>query len=369
MCKLLAYHNFDPNLPTAVGLKINKAIQHLFYINSYGQTDGSGIMYMDEEGSYGYIKDALPSTVFLQLNVFNDIKLDLYKNTFLAAHTRYSTVGGNSWENTHPFEFGKYVGMQNGTIALGCDHKSLVPGTKSPCSVDSASVFWSMDQQGIANTFKQYEGEGVFLFMDVEASTFNIIKNEHRTLHKAKVTGHNVYFYSTDSAAIQLVCDRAALPIDPIEKVPNNTLLTYDLQGTLVETPMQVENDSFTYGYYNRYGTYVNYGTTPSYPTKTNLHNTTSKVIPLPSRAAPTAWDDDDGYAIYSVPITTKPTDDYITDCDFCASPLFKYNMIYSDNPSLQDSKYVCCSSCVKETEEATGASMQLVSLSAKGEY
>lgn len=323
---------------------------------------------MEPTGEYGFLKDSLPSPILLQLNSFSDIKTDLYKNTFLAAHTRYSTVGLNSWENSHPFECGKYLGMQNGTIGTSCNHKYLVPGMTSPHEVDSASVFWSMEQQGIEATFDEYEGEGVFLFFDTEASTFNIIKNKHRTLHFAKLTGYSTYLYSTDKAALQLVCDRASLDIDEIYALKNDTLLTYTLDGNLTQTPIIVKEPTYNWGKYGTsYGSYG--GSSRSTYGSYSKPATSSKVSTLPVKHSHIKPDDTDDLDSLLDPIAPSKRHSYLIDCDNCASPLYVTDKIYADDPNLLTAKTVCCDDCKSEIEKLTGRTMHLVPDHIKGDY
>ena len=337
MCKLAAYNNFEPSIPANVGMKINKAIQHLWYINSFGQTDGAGIMYMEKDGSYGYVKDALPSTIMLQLNSFAEIKNDLYEFPFVAAHTRYSTVGSNSWENTHPFEVGDYLGMQNGTIAFSESHKTLVPNKVSPYQVDSASVIWSLDQQGPAKTFEAYEGEGVFIFINLLETTFNIIKNKHRNLYRAKLQKYKAYLYSTDKAALQLACDRSSLDIEEILPVSNDLLITYDLTGNETLTPMKVKET-----------TYV--------PKNTYNFPPNPKRLPAPSTYKEDPFEHD--YLYGDMPYVRKPITTYVCDCDNCSSPLYEYSKIYGDTGDIVTANIITCEHCIDAVETLTGKSL-----------
>jgi predicted glutamine amidotransferase len=367
MCKLAAYTNFEKTVPATIGMKINKAIQHLWYINSYGQVDGSGIMYMDKDGSYGYLKDALPSTIMLQLTSFADIKNDLYEFPFVAAHTRYSTVGGNTWENTHPFEIGDILGMQNGTISSTCSHKDLVLGHKSPYAVDSASVLWAIDKQGVQKTFQYYEGEGVFMYLDLRARTFNIVKNKHRTLNRAKLAGYNVYLYSTDAAALQLVCDRANLLIEPVTPVPDGVLITYSIDGTETLTPTVIKETIYNHSY----GTWAG----KTIPATGNSYKPKQppQILELPHKKPVQSstydyLDDEDLYLdIYDDERKYDPNP-YITTCDCCGSPIFEKDTFFADTSDIIASTAVSCSTCVKELEEMTGKKLTKVT-NTKGTY
>ena len=337
MCKLCAFVNLEPvAIPYATGILINKALKHLFYINSYGQEDGSGIMWMDDKGNSKYIKEAVASPTLINFKAFDNIKNDFYKFKFVAAHTRFSTVGTNSWENSHPFHHGNYLGMQNGTIKS--NHKALVPGEISPCEVDSSSVIWAINKQGIDKTFEEYQGEGVFMFFDLKTKSFNIVKNDRRTLFRAKLSSHNAYLISTDTSALQLVIDRSGLTTDPIEPVPNDQLITYGLDNTLSTRPLTVNIPTYVYpdatSYYGR--TYGHYYTPSKYtqPTKSPAR--------LPSVS------------------TSKASGEYLCDCALCGNPITSRDKFYTDNQNIDLASIVSCESCLAYVETYANANLYL---------
>ena len=342
MCKLFAYVSLHKTtVPPYIGTKINKVLRHLFYINSYGQVDGSGIMWTTSEGKSYFYKEEEDSTELLESKVFETLRPNMYKQKFLAGHTRYSTVGANSVENSHPFRHGRYLGMQNGTIKN--DHKTLVGDDVSPCEVDSESVIWAMNKQGIEATFDNYEGEGVFMFMDLDDATFNIVKNSKRALHRAKITGYDIYIFATDAHAIEYTASRAALTIDKVEEVEDDTLITYDLEGGIttselvVKTPVPITYPAYDSGLY--YGNRrVSYGNTDQsyyyedwddyyYGTSTPADNT--KTIPF----QPVVKD------------VTKPSE-YLSDCAMCSNPLFTYGLVFADNTNASKAELFACSCC-----------------------
>lgn len=312
-------------------------------------------MTMDDKGSTKFLKDAVPSTTLMQFSAFNTLKSTFYKQKFVAGHTRYSTVGGDNWENTHPFHFGQYMGMQNGTISS--DHETIVPGLLSPCEVDSASVFWSMSQQGIEETFKNYEGEGVFLFFDTKAKTFNIVKNMYRNLHRVRVENLDAYIYSTDKGALQLVIERSGLVADDIEIVPNDTLITYGIDNTYVTSHLEVPEPVYT-----------NYGTNYWKTSTPKKQTSSTKALPPPSTGPLDIWDEEAYYDDYTG-LGTGTTDSYICDCDMCGSPLHASDNIYANTMNLDKASVVSCQDCVRSVMEQTGKTLFAVSYLEKDSY
>lgn len=341
MCKLFAYVNTAKNarLPLTASNKINKALQHLFYINSYGQIDGSGLMWMEDDGDTGYIKEAISASIFTQTRTFASVKSSLSDSRFVAGHTRYSTVGANSWDNSHPFEFDRYLGMQNGTIKN--NHRTLVPGKSSPCEVDSESVFWSFEKQGIDKTFDQYRGEGVFMFFDKEESTFNIVKNNKRTLFIAELTETDGYIIATEADAIKLVCNRADLGIEEPKPVINNKLITYHLTGGVSFSDLEVKVPepivySHTYG--------------DKKPTNNDQRPTTT-----PSNRLPATLDND--------PDPDPLLMEYVDDCVSCGNPIILSDSFSGDGATLGTSTHFCCNTCTDAYEAWSGKIMYDIGL------
>jgi len=354
MCKLYGWVNSETiPIPYATGQKINKVLRHLMHINTYGNVDGAGLMWTDVAGRTHYMKEAVPGTTFMQFKVFDDMKNDFYRQKFLAGHTRFSTVGSNTWENSHPFHHGNYVGMQNGTIRN--NHKSLVPGKVSPCNVDSESVFWSFAQQGVEATFDNYEGEGVFLYIDTENTTFNVVKNDKRNLHRAKVTGLNAYLLCTDKFALELVCGRASLPIDAVEEVPSDQLISYELNGAITQTPMEVPGPNYTYDTTSYYNTWEAWDY--------DVDSTGRRVYGAYKRELDKKFERKPRKTVLLNPPeeTRHSLDEYLTDCDMCSSPLFEHNLVFADHTDFTKAKMITCSSCAKDATSLTQTPMYQV--------
>lgn len=231
MCKLVAMVNLDKQIPVGKVSGIANMFKHLLYINSYKNTDGTGVFRVDDDGELSMYKRGLPSPDFLQLDLTKKL-LDIKATTkFLVGHTRYGTVGGVSDKNAHPFQHGHITLVQNGTSHYG--YSGLVRNKVEPkeLKVDSEHVCWAIAQQGAKETFKEYEGAGVFIWYDSESKTLNITKNDERDLHFAKVSGTNVVMITTDWAALEYTSYRAGLDLEEVKEFPDDMLVSYHLDG------------------------------------------------------------------------------------------------------------------------------------------
>lgn len=360
MCKLFAYINHETKvIPTYLGTKIDRALRQLFYINSYGQVDGSGLMWMDKDGDTDFIKAPLPSPTFMECKAFDSIKDKLHKNKFVAGHTRYSTVGSNSWENSHPFEYGNFMGIQNGTISNS--HKTLVQGKTSPCNVDSASVFWAFNEQGVDQTLANYEGERVFMYLNKEEKSFNVVKNDYRTLHITRIIGHDIYLLATDKFALELVAERSGLQIEDVENVPDDKLITFGIDNTFTNRDLEVPGPTFNLGNYSsNYGNGYNNNFSGN---KGLIGNKAGKPPVNITKKPESSSVNSSSLSTSGVVVVDKEENYYVQDCDICMSPIFTDDVAYGDDQDLMRTDDLCCQHCKDDLKNLRGYQPVLVTM------
>lgn len=355
MCKLAAMVNLESNkLSHLEAGKVTKILEHLFYVNSFGQTDGAGMMMMQTEGSFAYHKRGLPSPDFIQTKWYKSAKKLMADSFAIGLHTRYSTVGGNSDANSHPFKQGKYLLMQNGTISTTCAHRSLVPGIASPCEVDSESVAWSMKKQGIDATFDRYKGAGVFMFIDTEELSFNIVKNSERTLNVAKLKGKDVYIFATEAAALQLAFSRAGAEYDSILTVDDDMLHTWEF-GTGYRGRELIVDDGWLVqsSYSHRRNDWKRKQPKEKWVLGEDgryvLGKPQAGTQQLPASINPEDKErEDDFSSSFQV---------YVDDCSVCSTPLFSTDHLYL----VDNTSQYCCVNCLDTLAYSFGKQAQFV--------
>lgn len=338
------------NTGQPVSLAERNMLKMMFYLNSYGNTDGSGIMYKDLKGNISGHKRALPSPDFIEgkwgSNFFNK---QASSCQFIGCHTRYSTVGGNSDQNSHPFNHGKFLLMQNGT-AGGYAYNNLVPNDRTNHEVDTECVAYAFSKIGVEATLDKYEGAGVFAWIDMKEKSFNIVKNSERELWVGKVRGKDLYFLATEQQNLDFAAYRCKVDLEYVDYLADDTWHIWDDKGDYDCKDLVVKKYVYVAPSYNKYG--YGYGssanTTGGNTSQSKKFPTTStqnKVIPLiADKTEPTvhAWEelDDDEFGMYEFVANTQDT----VECACCFQPIE-----IGDNYNISKSspEYIVCDDCV----------------------
>lgn len=241
MCKLAGVIKTQKDDLTIIqSRKVSKALTMLLKISSIDQTDGSGYMSFQygAKGGYEYVYDKTLQDGYSwseteQWESAVDPKA-LQKMLTFSIHTRYATVGANSEDNSHPFEFDDIVLMQNGTQVVGADlalEKKATQAGKSwvDVDVDTAAVAQSLALMGIKDTFDTYGGAGVFVWMDTSELTLNIVKNDKRKLSFAVDDNLGVMFYATELETLRFVAMRCNLNFTTVGQFKNGIHYKFNL--------------------------------------------------------------------------------------------------------------------------------------------
>ena len=362
MCRLAAMINNEDNLPHPIKGKLANIMTNLFFLNSYGNTDGSGVMSMNKDGAVWGHKRAIPSYDFVHTKWYENFKKEIGEQRFVALHTRFSTVGGNTDANSHPFAWGDHVLMQNGT---GHAHKGLVKGKVSPCAVDSESVCWSIANQGVEATFDAYRGAGAFMFLDKKAKTFSIIKNDERELAIAKIRNYEIYIVATEADALIYAIGKAGLEVEGwmADDIENGLLHTWGVDKVYQSTPMEVHpTTKYTYGtpyqgnsrVVPKSNAVVAQGGAPSTSGKSHTSTTSVTCNKQGEVVVDVIEDEEDEEANHD----NLSTFNFIDDCALCSSPI---DVTEGHGQITEFQNMYCCNSCMKEAYKQ-GYSLRYIS-------
>ena len=166
----------------------NSYVSNMFVMDSVRGQDSCGLVAVPTVGGrVNTFKKAVLPHDFLDFGKYN--KLLNNNNKVLMGHNRWATKGYIDNKSAHPFTHGNITGMHNGTLfnqALLPDHKKF--------SVDSENIIYSINKEGIENTWKNIDGAAALVWYDIKTDTLNIIRNKERPFFYAFSTkGDSVY--------------------------------------------------------------------------------------------------------------------------------------------------------------------------------
>jgi len=97
----------------------------------------------------------------------------------MAGHGRSKTVGENSRQNAHPYDFDNLVGMHNGTLRNYYSWK-----TYDHKRTDSFALYSSISERGLEETFADLDPSGAWalVWYDKVERTLNFLRNGERPL-------------------------------------------------------------------------------------------------------------------------------------------------------------------------------------------
>lgn len=120
----------------------------------------------------------------------------------LVAHARAATKGEVNKKNAHPFVCGDLIGVHNGTI-----HPDF-EGRKE-YDTDSEALYAYMakhgEQNGLNMVNKMYNAAYALMWINLKERTFNIARNDQRTLYFSVHKHRDVCFLSSDRLFLKAV--------------------------------------------------------------------------------------------------------------------------------------------------------------------
>lgn len=153
------------------------------------------------------------------------------KNAFnapiaLVAHARAATKGEISKKNAHPFVCGDLIGVHNGTIHPDFD------GRKN-FDTDSEALYACMaekgEKQGLDMVNKLYNAAYALMWINMKERTFNIARNDQRTLYYSIHKHRDVCFLSSDKLFLKAVLQYIAKEYEEPVLVTNEEWHVFEL--------------------------------------------------------------------------------------------------------------------------------------------
>lgn len=180
----------------ALAHKDEATMKRLFLLDYFRGTDATGVASVSNTGDVKVAKLASNPIDLFDTNKYKSSSIGASSRVFLG-HNRAKTVGNNSFNNAHPFEYGHIVGAHNGTLEKS-SFRQLERIAEEEFEVDSQAVFACIAKVGIEETVKHLEGAWALVWYDSQKETLNFLRNEKRPLWYSYAKNNKRLFWASE---------------------------------------------------------------------------------------------------------------------------------------------------------------------------
>lgn len=171
-------------------------------------------------------KFAIPGYEFAKTEYHEEMLERVKDSQLTVVHHRATTVGGDSDENAHPFQYkgdgDRIIGVHNGTL-------KRTPS--SPHPVDSARLYKGIADHGLQEAIKQSSGAFALCMYSFEDKEFRMVRNNSRPLHIMKMKGGTGWLFGSAAAMLFAIAKGSKINADDtVYKIQDGQLYTWDLR-------------------------------------------------------------------------------------------------------------------------------------------
>lgn len=123
----------------------------------------------------------------------------------LLGHNRAPTHGANNKSNAHPFQFGKVVGVHNGTLEQAAMNRLE---NRSWFDTDSEQLYWNIEHHGVKEAIAKASGAWSLVYYDGEDNTINFLRNEERPMFYVFTKDRKRMFWASELWMLQGILNR-----------------------------------------------------------------------------------------------------------------------------------------------------------------
>jgi predicted glutamine amidotransferase len=225
--------------------------------------DGTGVFFRDPDPSAAayYIRDAVPAPNLMSKHAWID---SIEDKRFCVVHNRAATIGKIDEESTHPFSYGKIIGVHNGTIRTWA---SIPNSPKS--KLDSEAVIEALshtdsDEKSVAELLcKLEDGAYSLVWYDSDINAIRLARNDDRPMWMGLSSG--ALWFASEVRMLEYSARRASLQLQESWSNEAHVLVTLPLDGSdmqLYDFNKDVPEKSFGWtggvGYGSLYDQYRN---------------------------------------------------------------------------------------------------------------
>lgn len=158
----------------------------------------------------------------------------------MAGHCRSKTIGENSVQNAHPYDFDNIIGMHNGTLKAyyqmeGYDHKKT----------DSYALYHNIDRYGVIETMQNVDPAGAYalVWWDKVDNRLKFLRNDQRPLWFAWTKDMKAMIWCSEPWMFNVIArkvdlwdgkDKEGNQSAPYTQLPVDTLWSFTVESVAV---------------------------------------------------------------------------------------------------------------------------------------
>lgn len=247
MCGIIGFISKDPTKDTT---SRQKFFVDGMFVGAVRGFDSTGIAYGSLNEDSNIFKRALTSPDFIRTRVFGRVMAEFKQYNYIIGHHRAATKGSITDSTAHPFQFGRYTGVHNGTLYF---HNSL-PGAGN-ITVDSEAIYNAFKIENPESVIEQLDGAVALAWHDREENTISLFRNDERPLWYAIDEKNETIYYASEYQMLHWVASRNNIKFkeDVAYNVGEDILLTFPIDNPLDFSKKVVKTKKVQHFNYNKW--------------------------------------------------------------------------------------------------------------------
>jgi len=200
--------------------KEEEVFRDLLIIDSLRGEDSTGVIGINHQSKPSVFKKAVNAIDFLGFKKADSL---INASRILIGHNRFATKGKVNETNAHPFQYGDFTGVHNGTLR----NQSLLPDSKS-FEVDSENIFYSFSKIGVDETIKKLDGAFTLVWFNEKEKTVSFVRNNERPLFYCYTEDQRSIYFASEAWMLAGILNRRGVKHDPIISVKEGHIYTFE---------------------------------------------------------------------------------------------------------------------------------------------
>lgn len=179
--------------------------------------DSTGVYFIDHgmpvDSTPGWCRDIVDGYTFVRENkYFYEYMTMKRQRHAIIGHNRAATIGGVHMGAAHPFQEGPITLVHNGTL----HQTGTLPKSQAMLQAenDSHAICYNLGIEGIETLASKLDGAYTLIWHDARDNSTNIVRNEKRPIHLAKVSGERTLLIGSESDMVHWLAKRNKMVIE-----------------------------------------------------------------------------------------------------------------------------------------------------------